>query len=154
MDSRNQKILLSFFLLVILVGLFLAGILVGASVFGWKAAQRAGNEVATIQNLKTIAAVEIQYFNTHNRTFGTFDELVRENMLSLKFDGNAPITEGYILRLSLTPGSMGAALSYKLTADPLDDSYGRKHFYLDSASGQIHVDTERGAGPDDPLLDK
>ena len=156
MTSGNQKILLGLLLVIVvgffLVGTFLVGTLLGAAVFGWKAAQRAGNEAATMQNLRTIAAVEIQYFNTHDRTYGTFDELVRAEMLSSKFAGDRPITDGYVLRLSLTPKPGGSVSSYTLTADPLDDSSGRRHFYLDSASGQIQVNEDRGAGPNDPLL--
>ena len=151
MTSRNQKILIGL-LLVIVVGIFFfVGTFLVAAAFGWKAAQRAGNEAATIQNLKTIGAGEVQYFNTHNRTYGTFDELVREMMLSSKFVGNPPITDGYVLRLSLNPKPVGSASSYTLTADPFNDSSGKRHFYLDSASGQIHVNEDQGAGPNDSL---
>lgn len=151
MTSRNQKTLIGL-LLVIVVGLFFVASFLAAAVVGWKAAQRAGNEAATIQNLKTIAAAEIQYFNTHNRTYGTFDELVKGKMLSSKFVGNPPITDGYVLKLTLTPKPNGSVSSYTLTADPLDDSSGKRHYYFDSTSGQIHVNEDRGAGPNDPPL--
>lgn len=149
MTSRNQKILIGL-LLVMLVALFLVGTLVGAAVFGWRAAQRAGNEAATLQNLKTVAAVEFQYFNTHNRTFATFDELIKDGMLNAKFAGSRPVADGYVLTLSLTPARAGATPAFSVTADPLNDSSGANHFYLDFASGRIHVNAERRAGPDDP----
>ena len=79
-DPRRE---LGFTLIELMIVIAIIGILIGAAVFSWKAATRAGNEAATIQNLKTIAAVQIQYYNTHGRTFGTFDQLV--NRLSVSF---------------------------------------------------------------------
>ncbi|HYW69731.1 MAG TPA: prepilin-type N-terminal cleavage/methylation domain-containing protein, partial [Pyrinomonadaceae bacterium] len=76
-----------FTLIELMIVIAIIGILIGAAVIGWKTAQRSANEAATIQNLKTIAAVQIQYFNTHSRTFGTFDQLVKEGMLNSKFSG-------------------------------------------------------------------
>ncbi len=108
----------------------------------------AGNEAATIQNLKTIAAVEVQYFNTHKRTFGTFDELIKEQMVSSKFSGNPVSADGYVLELKLGGGSQS---SYTITADPQDSSSGRNHFYFDSTSEQIHVNPDGRASASDPI---
>ena len=77
MTSRRQKILIGL-AIAFVAGLFVLGFFVGAAVYGFKAAQRAGNETATIQNMKTIAAIEVQYFSIHNRTFATLDQLVKE----------------------------------------------------------------------------
>jgi type II secretory pathway pseudopilin PulG len=151
MTSRTQKIIIGL-AVVLLVGLTVIGFLLGAVVYGWKAAQRAGNEAATIQNLKTIAAVETQYFNTHNRTFGTFDQMVKEQMLSSKFAGNPVIPDGYRLSLTLNAKTANLASSYSVSADPRDESSGQRHFYLDSGSGQIHVNEHEPAGPEDPVL--
>jgi type II secretory pathway pseudopilin PulG len=151
MTSRIQKIIIGL-AVVVLVGLIVFGFLLGAAVYSWKAAQRAGNEAATIQNVKTIAAVEIQYFNTHNRTFGTFDQMVKEQMLSAKFAGNPVILDGYRLTLTLTAKTANLTSSYAVSADPRDESSGKRHFYLDSGSGQIHVNEDEPAGPEDPVL--
>jgi len=120
------------------------------AVRGYQAAERAGNEAATIQNLKTISAVEAQYFITHNRTFATLDQLMRERMLSSKFAEDPAVADGYVLTLSLTPKPSGPASSYTLTANPVDNSTGHNHFYLDSSSNEIHVNADKQAGPDDP----
>src|SRR5438552_18080538 len=120
------------------------------AVRGYQAAERAGNEAATIQNLKTISAVEAQDFSTHNRTFATLDQLVREQMLSSKFAKNPPVADGYVLTLSLTPKPPGPGSSYTLTANPVDNSTGHNHFYLDSSSNEIHVNADKQAGPRDP----
>ncbi|HXI24403.1 MAG TPA: hypothetical protein VNG71_11120 [Pyrinomonadaceae bacterium] len=113
---------------------------------------KAGNETATIANMQAIAAIEVQYFSLHNRTFATFDQLVKEKMLSSKFEGTPPIADGYILTLSLTSKPMGSGSSYTLAADPVDDDYSEKHFYLDSTSPAIHVNPDNQAGPNDPLV--
>src|SRR6266852_8116532 len=102
MANLKQKILIGL-AFAGLLGIFVVGVLVGSAVIGWKAALRAGNEAATMQDLKTIAAVEIQYYNTHHRTFGTFDQMVKERMLTSKYSGNPPIADGYVFSLNIVP---------------------------------------------------
>jgi len=150
MSNRAQKIIIA----VVVVGicvLFVLGVVVGAAVVGWKAATRAGNEAATLQNLRTIAAVEAQYFNNHNRKFATLDQLVSEQLLSAKFRGDPAVADGYVFTLSLSRKPDGSSSWYKLTADPQDESTGRNHFYLDSDEGGIRMNPEGQAGPTDPL---
>ena len=130
------------------------GVLVGAGVYGWKAAEREGNEAATEQDLKTIAAVEIQYYNTHNRTFGTLDQMIREGMLTSKFLGDPPVADGYVFNLSVTPKTVSQPSSYTLNADPLSATTGKLHFYIHSNSPALHVNPNRPAGADDPPHDK
>ncbi|PYS62734.1 MAG: hypothetical protein DMF74_12295 [Acidobacteria bacterium] len=128
------------------------GILIGAAVIGFKAAQKAGNEAATLQDLKTIAAIEIQYFNTHNRAFGTFEQLIKDVGLDTRFSGNPPVADGYIFTLKVTPKSPSSPSSYTLNADPQTDSTGKNHFYIDSNGGTIHINADQPAGPNDPPL--
>ncbi len=151
MTSVAKKIIIGLAIAAV-VGVMLIGILADVAVSGMRAATRAGNEAATIQNLKTIAAVEAQYFNTHNRTFGTFDQLVNEHMLSSKFAGNPIIADEYVLILNISAGRTNA--SYVVTADPQSDSSGRRHFYLDSTSEIIRANPDQHAGADDPPFDK
>ena len=142
---------MGFTLIELMIVIAIIGILIGAAVFGWKAAQKAGNEVATLQNLKTIAAVQIQYFNTHARNFGTFEQLVKEQLLSSKFSGNPPSPDGYVLTLKVTPKTATSPTSYTLNADPQTDSAGKNHFYIDSNDSSIHVNPDQPAGPNDPV---
>ena len=113
MTSRAQKIIIAIVVIGVCV-LFFVGVFAGAAVVGWKAAVRAGNEAATIQNLKTIAAVEVQYFDTHERTFGTADQLVGEHMLSSRFAGHPTVVDGYVFTLSVTRKPDGSSSSYKI----------------------------------------
>jgi prepilin-type N-terminal cleavage/methylation domain-containing protein len=149
---RNRRHELGFTLIELMIVIAIIGILIGAAVIGFKAAQKAGNEAATLQDLKTIAAVEIQYYNTNNRTFGTFEQLVQEKVLSTKFSGNPPIVDGYIFTLKVIPKSATQPTSYTLNADPQTDATGGNHYYLDSTDGSIHVNKNQPAGPNDTPL--
>jgi len=140
-----------FTLIELMIVIAIIGILIGAAVYGWKAATRAGNEAATMQNLRTIAAVQIQYYNTHGRTFGTFDQLVKEQMLSTKFNGNPPNTDGYVLTLKVTPKTATSPTSYTLNADPDSPNSGVSHFYIDSTDSSIHINKDQAAGPNDSV---
>ena len=144
------KALLIVAAVVVLLIVAVIGILIGAASYGWRAAVRSGNEAATLQDLKTIAAVEIQYYNTHKRTFGTFEEMVQEELLSRKFSGNPPIADGYIFTLKVIPKSATYPTSYTLNADPQSESTGTNHYYLDSTDGTIHVNSAQRASASDP----
>jgi prepilin-type N-terminal cleavage/methylation domain-containing protein len=147
-SSRHQH---GFTLIELMIVIAIIGILIGAAVLSFKAAQKAGNEAATLQNLKTIAAVQIQYYNTHSRTFGTFDQMIKEQMLTSKFAGNPPNTDGYVYTLKVTPKTAGAPTSYTLNADPQTDSAGTNHFYLDSSDSSIHLNQAQPASSSDPV---
>lgn len=113
------------------------------------AAARAGNEAATIQNLRTINAVEIQYFNKY-QAFATLGQLVKEELLSSRFAVRPPVIDGYALGLIIESAPVS---SFTLRADPVSNSNGTRHYYLESTSGDIHVNRAVPAGPIDPLID-
>lgn len=150
MNSRTKKIIIAVTLIAGMCALFFLGVIGGAAVLGWRAATHAGNEAATIQNLKTIAAVEVQYFNTHNRTYGAFDQLMREQFLSTKFAGHPAVADGYVVDLLVSQKPDGAS-SYRITADPQDDSKGTNHFYLDSDDPTVRFNSQRRASRADPV---
>lgn len=133
----------------LLLVMIAVGIFVGAAFLSWRAAVRSGNEAAAIQNIKTIAVVQVQYYNTHDRTFGTFDQLVREGLDS-RFAGEIPNVDGYVFILLMTPKTSAQSASYRLNADPQSNSTGNRHFYFDSTDKRIRVNAERSAGAADP----
>ena len=148
MTKLADRIIVGVLTLVVIVVIAL----IGANCSGWQAAQRAGNEAATQQDLKTIAAVEIQYYNTHNRTFGTLDQLIKEKMLTSKFSGNPPAADGYVFKLNIISKTSSQPTSYTVTADPQSDNTGKNHFYIDSNSSAIHINPDRPARATDPAL--
>lgn len=147
-NPRNQR---GFTLIELMIVIAIIGILIGAAVYTFKAAQKSGNEAATMQNIHTIAAVQIQYYNTHSRTFGTFDQLIKEQLLNSKFAGNPPNADGYIYTMKVTPKTSGAPTSYTLNADPQSDNSGTNHFYIDSSDSSIHVNATQAASSSDPV---
>src|SRR6266704_7053769 len=136
-----------FTLIELMIVIAIIGILIGAAVIGFKAAQRAGNEAATIQDMKTIAAVQIQYFNTNSRTFGTFDQLIKDKLVNERFAGNPPTTDGYVFTLKVVPKTPSSPSSYTLNADPQNaGETGTKHFYIDSSDSNIRFNKNQPAG--------
>ena len=139
--------------LVLLVAIAI-GVLIGAVVSGWKAAVRSGNEVATVQSLKAIAAVEAQYFNAHNRTFGTLDQLVLDQLVregfDTRFSSDYPSVDDCVYTLRVISKTDTRPSSFTLNADPQAGSWGRSHFYIDSTDGLIRINADRPAGLNDP----
>lgn len=149
MTSLAKKIIIGVVALLLLVVIAI-GILISAGVAGWKAAVRSGNEAAALQHLKTIASVEIQYFNMHNRTFGTFEQLLKDGLLESRFSGNPPVVDLYTFTLRVMPKTTSQQTSYTLNADPQSSATGKNHFYLDSTGGAIHVNAGQPASATDP----
>jgi prepilin-type N-terminal cleavage/methylation domain-containing protein len=149
MKSNRNRRQTGFTLIELMIVIAIIGILIGAAVIGYKAAMKSGYEAATLQNMHTIAAVQIQYFNTHSRSFGTFDQLVKDSGLSSKFSGNPPVADGYTYTLKVVPKTPTSTSSYTMNADPQDTS--GNHFYLDSNDSNIHVNATQSAGPNDPV---
>jgi hypothetical protein len=135
---------------IMVVGLVLAGLVFVKAFDAWQLAKRSGNETVTVQNIKTIAVVESQYFYSHHRTFGTFEQLVKEELLGSRFSTNPVSTDGYVLTLTVTSDPA----AYTITADPANAMAAAKHFYLDSVSREIHVNSAKPAGANDPVLNK
>ena len=145
-----------FTLIELMIVIAIIGILIGAATYAFRSAQIQGHETATIKALDTIAVVELQYFNMHNRRFGTFDELVKDKLLDSRFMGTPPVVDGYVLTLKVSEKTTSQQASYTLNADPQQadgiGATGKNHYYIDSTAGTKHVNGDQPAGPDDPPL--
>ncbi len=146
-----------FSLIELMIVIAIIGILIAVGVTGWKAAVRAANEAAAIKTLRTIAEQQMLYYNSHNRsTFGTFEEMLKANMLDNRFNGATPVVEGYVFTMRIIPKSTTAQPGYVINADPQVTegvgATGKNHFYLDSDNNTIHVNDTQPATVADPPI--
>ena len=146
-----------FSLIELMIVIAIIGILIAVGITGWKAALRSANEAAAIKSMRTVAEQQMLYYNSKQRTtFGTFEELRRENMLDNRYDGTTPVVEGYIFTLRVIPRSTTQQAGYTLNADPQISegvsATGKNHFYLDSDTNTIRVNDSAPATVSDPSI--
>ena len=146
-----------FSLIELMIVIAIIGILIAVGITGWKAALRSANEAAAIKSMRTVAEQQMLYYNSKQRTtFGTFEELRRENLLDNRYDGATPLVEGYIFTLRVIPRSTTQQAGYTLNADPQISegvsATGKNHFYLDSDTNTIRVNDSAPATVSDPSI--
>jgi hypothetical protein len=118
---------------------------------------KSANEAAAIKSLRSIAEQQMLYFNAHQRTtFGTFDEMRKENLLDTRFSGTTPVVDGYVYNMKVIPKSTAQPPGYTINADPqVPDGVGatgKNHYFVDSDSNTIHVnDTQPATSTDPPI---
>lgn len=146
-----------FSLIELMIVIAIIGILIAVGVTGWRAAVRSANEAAAIRTLRTISEQQMLYYNAHQRSsFGTFEEMLKENLLDERFAGATPVVEGYVFDMKVIPKSPSQQAGYSVNADPQVkegvSATGKNHFYLDSNSNTIRVNAAQPATPSDPPI--
>ena len=146
-----------FSLIELMIVIAIIGILIAVGVTGWKAAVRSANEAAAIKTLRTIAEQQMLYYNSHQRSsYGSFDEMLKENLLDTRFAGTTPVVDGYVFQMRVIAKSTSTQPGWAVNADPqITDGVGatgKNHFYLDSDSNTIHVNPTQPATVTDPPI--
>ncbi len=152
--QKNQRV---FSLIELMIVIAIIGILIAVGITGYKAAMKAANEAAAVKTLRSIAEQQMLYYNAHQRSsFGTFEEMRKENLLDSRFDGTTPVVDGYVYTMKVIPKSTTNQAGYTINADPqVSDGVGatgKNHYYVDSDTNTIHVNDQQPATATDPPI--
>ena len=152
--KKNER---GFSLIELMIVIAIIGILIGVGIAGYRSAIKAANEAAAVKTLRSIQEQQMLYYNGHQRsTFGTFEEMRKENYLDTRFDGSTPVVDGYVYTMKVIPKSTSSQAGYTINADPQVPTgvaaTGKNFYYVDSDTNTIHVNDHQTASATDPPI--
>lgn len=145
-----------FSLIELMIVIAIIGILIGVGVPAWKIIIRRGNETSAIQTLETLRKVQADYSMGHRGEYGTFEQLIKEDLLDDRFAGDKPVVNGYLFTMKVIPKSSNQPSSFAVNADPQVaegiSATGKRHFFVDPNVSTIRENLEQPATASDPPL--
>ena len=149
---RDQR---GFNLIELMIVIAIIGLLIGVGSIAWQAVIKSGNETAAAQSIDKIRTYQTQYASRNKGNFAKFDELREKLGLDERFTGDAPVVNGYIFTMTLTPASSGGAEKYEVWADPQSAGLtgtGERHYYTSSSISSIRGNDTAKAKESDPSI--
>jgi hypothetical protein len=105
------------------------------------------DEISAIAALHSIAAAQRTYSISSGGNYGTFQQLVEAGQLDSRFNSNKPELKDYVLTMDVSPSR------FSCNADPIRTGpQAGRHFYIDSTSTEIHVNSSQPATATDGAL--
>lgn len=145
-----------FNLIELMIVIAIIGLLIGVGSIAWGAMIKSGNETAATQVMDRMRMFQAQYAARNRGNFGTFDQLIAGGALDAAYAGDAPVVNGYVFSMEVTPQSSSAPASYKIWADPQVPSgitaTGTRFFFTSSAVGTIKAKEGEKASETDPSI--
>jgi hypothetical protein len=104
------------------------------------------DDIVIISTLRTIDGAQKNYSISNNGQYGSFPQLVEGGYLDQRFSSTNPVLKGYVLDMKVTPNS------YSCNADSSSTERRAPHYYIDSTSAEIHVNTTQPATAADETI--
>jgi hypothetical protein len=104
------------------------------------------DDIVIISTLRTIDSAQKNYSISNNGQYGSFPQLVEGGYLDQRFSSKNPVVKGYVLDMKVTPNS------YSCNADSSSTERPAPHYYIDSTSAEIHVNTTQPATAADETI--
>lgn len=146
-----------FSLIELMIVISIIGILIGIGIPAYKNITIAAYESNAIQMLKDkIPTIQAVYRTRKGTYAASFDDLRAAGELDGRYAGDAPVVDGFVYKMQVTPKTPTQPSTYIITADPFDGGVlaptSDNHYYADSSGNSVHVAEGRQATADDPVV--
>ena len=116
---------------------------------GLQKSMDSAGEASAIMTLKTISTAQQTYAASNDGSHASFQQLCEAGYLDSRFNSANPQVGGYVFSMNV------GDKSFSCNADPAPDkTKSLRHFYIDSASAEIHANPTQPATSTDPGLNQ